>query len=309
MGVRANILTNTAARDQYIQGCLLLKREFLGPTTRDFGIAGASTPVSTWDLFVIWHHVAMTTFTPASQTDRNAAHRGPVFLPWHRWMMVLLEFQFQRLLGDPNFGIPYWDWAEPGSEAGIFAADCMGGSGTPISTGAFRPSAANPFLVRVVANSAGTLTQANRGLRRQTGSAPSLPTKTQTGALLTPALSAYDAAPWNTSSAGLRNRLEGWLPADPFSNMHNRVHVWVAGDMGPSTSPNDPVFYLNHCNVDRLWEAWMQTNGRNYQPATGPASLNRHRLNDQMFALISAPVRVSQMLDPTPFYTYDSLAV
>ena len=22
--------------------------------------------------------------------------------------------------------------------------------------------------------------------------------------------------------------------------------------------PNDPVFYLNHCNVDRIWEGWMQ---------------------------------------------------
>lgn len=307
MGVRSNILTNTTARDQYIQGALLLKQEFLGPTTQNFGIAGPSVPVSTWDLFVIWHHVAMMTFTPATQSDRNAAHRGPVFLPWHRWMMLLLEFQFQRVLGDANFGLPYWDWAG-GGEAGIFAADCMGGSGSPISSGAFRPTVPTPFLVKVVANSAGTLVQANRGLRRQLNSAPSLPTRAQTEAVL--GLTTYDASPWSTVSSGMRNRLEGWQPFDPNSNLHNRVHVWVSGDMGPSTSPNDPVFYLNHCNVDRIWEAWMAANGRNYQPpATAATSLRRHRLNDQMFALISSSATLAQVLNVTGFYTYDSLAV
>src|SRR5829696_1697483 len=45
--------------------------------------------------------------------------------------------------------------------------------------------------------------------------------------------------------------------------MHNQVHVWIGGDMGPATSPNDPVFYLNHCNVDRIWEAWLVNQGRN----------------------------------------------
>jgi tyrosinase len=52
-------------------------------------------PVSTYDLFVWWHHRAMDTFTPPTQGDRNAAHRGPVFLPWHRLMLVLLELQLQ----------------------------------------------------------------------------------------------------------------------------------------------------------------------------------------------------------------------
>lgn len=28
--------------------------------------------------------------------------------------------------------------------------------------------------------------------------------------------------------------------------------------MLPGTSPNDPVFFLHHCNVDRLWWQWQQ---------------------------------------------------
>jgi tyrosinase len=57
----------------------------------------------------------------------------------------------------------------------------------------------------------------------------------------------------------MRNLVEGWQPNPPA--MHNRVHVWVGGDMSPASSPNDPVFFLNHCNVDRLWADWQQNHG------------------------------------------------
>jgi tyrosinase len=60
------------------------------------------------------------------------------------------------------------------------------------------------------------------------------------------AVNVYDASPWNRSSAGassFRNMAEGW-PSGP--KMHNQVHVWVGESMSPDTSPNDPVFFLNH---------------------------------------------------------------
>src|SRR5215212_9373897 len=142
MGVRSNILTNATARDQYIEGVTRLKNEFTGPTTTSLGIPGPSQPMSTYDLFVVWHHVAMMTFTPSTQTDRNAAHRGPVFLPWHRFMLVLLELQLQRVLNDADVGLPYWDWAADGELAPAeqpaslaWADDCMGGQGSPITSG------------------------------------------------------------------------------------------------------------------------------------------------------------------------------
>ena len=40
--------------------------------------------------------------------------------------------------------------------------------------------------------------------------------------------------------------------------------------MGDATSPNDPVFFLHHCNVDRLWAQWWSDNPkRPYLPADG----------------------------------------
>jgi tyrosinase len=50
----------------------------------------------------------MTMTPPESLQGRNAAHSGPAFLPWHRYMMIVLEKQLQRVLEDSNFGLPYW---------------------------------------------------------------------------------------------------------------------------------------------------------------------------------------------------------
>jgi tyrosinase len=88
------------------------------------------------------------------------------------------------------------------------------------------------------------------------------------------------------------------------------VHVWVGGDMLPSSSPNDPVFYINHCNVDRIWEAWLTKHGRSYlPPQSAPAFLKGHRINDQMSSLLSAPMKPADVLDMRSIYVYDSLAV
>ncbi len=63
---------------------------------------------------------------------------------------------------------------------------------------------------------------------------------------------------------GFRNRIEGWVTrrADhrvttEGSQLHNRVHLWVGGSMVPMTSPNDPVFFLHHCFVDKVWADWQ----------------------------------------------------
>ena len=53
---RVNILNNNSRRDQFIRGVKLLKDDILRPEWPN-----------TYDLFVIWHYVAMNTFTPPSQ--------------------------------------------------------------------------------------------------------------------------------------------------------------------------------------------------------------------------------------------------
>ncbi|MGB8384679.1 MAG: tyrosinase family protein, partial [Dermatophilaceae bacterium] len=166
------------------------------------------------------------------------------------------------------------------------------------------PFAPDRYRVRIDSDAQGRLRTTDRGLRRDLGAdVDTLPSS----AAVTQALDEdrYDRAPWNRAVLSFRNRLEGWRPF----GLHNQVHVWVGGDMAPATSPNDPVFYLNHCNVDRIWQGWMTRRGPSYAPPqTASPDLRWHRIDDPMYSLLTTtPVTPAQMLDVTAYYSYDAL--
>jgi tyrosinase len=266
---------------------------------------------------VVWHVRAMMKMTPPSQNSRNAAHRGPVFLPWHRYLLIVYEQQLQRVLQDTTFALPYWAWNRDGdlpaaqqSQAPIWGVNTMGGSGDPVTTGPFANPNADPnkFIVRVEANSAGQLVNTNRGLARNiAGDTATLPTTIDARAAIDP--DTYDEPDWGVDSdATMRDLVEGWQPDPP--GMHNRVHVWIGGDMSPASSPNDPVFFLNHCNVDRLWAAWRQKYpNASYLPGgNAPASLKYHRLTDKLYSVFPNAPKVSDMIDVSDIYSYDTVA-
>jgi tyrosinase len=303
MPVRRNILASTATtvRDQYIKGVKLLKMEVQTGQT-----------LSTYDRYVLWHVRAMSTLTPANNPGgRNAAHMGPVFLPWHRMFLNRLQADLQRVLTDPGFALPYWDWASDSASpmtSGLWNNAVMGPSGTgPDSTVTIGPFRSTEWKVRVGYNSSGDfVTNLNRGLVRTLGVQDStLPTRAQVKTVL--GITTYDSSPWDgSSSVSFRNHLEGW--AGP--NLHNRVHVFVGGDMMQTFSPNDPLFFLHHCNVDRIWAFWQTLHPNTYAPLTGAASLNGHRFNDTMFPLNNTdPItRPRDVLSLPVGITYDSFS-
>jgi tyrosinase len=48
---------------------------------------------------------------------------------------------------------------------------------------------------------------------------------------------------------------------------HNQVHVLVGGWMGSvPTAAQDPIFFLHHCNMDRLWNLWLAQGGGRIDP-------------------------------------------
>ena len=324
--VRRNIVASASDREAFIEGVRLLKQESSGVTTEDFNIPrrpGVSIqPLSTYDLFVIWHVAAMNQMTPAGNSSgRNAAHMGPAFLPWHRWMLLQLELQFQRVLNEPDFGLPYWDWAEDGEQPinqqpaqPIWSANCLGGDGrasdNSVVTGPFR----NTGYFRVVVETDGSVQMwaTNRPLRRRFDHVRgrSLPQKSEVTRALNE--SNYDEEMWDSSAGGMRNHLEGWVPRNTAPHLHNLVHVWIGGDMGPASSPNDPAFFLNHCNVDRVWAAWQDRHPtRPYLPtANAPNDLFRHRRNDPLHSMLTNDqVTPGDMLNVSIYYSYDNLQV
>ena len=79
-----------------------------------------------------------------------------------------------------------------------------------------------------------------------------------------------DAATRRADFPSFQSRLE---------DVHNAVHRAVGGTMKSPSSPADPIFWLHHANVDRLWAQWQASpTGANppnaterLQPASGYA--------------------------------------
>ena len=43
-----------------------------------------------------------------------------------------------------------------------------------------------------------------------------------------------------------------------LEGIHNGVHVWVGGTMSwIATAPTDPIFWMHHAQIDRLWSVWQ----------------------------------------------------
>src|SRR5262249_28517367 len=53
----------------------------------------------------------------------------------------------------------------------------------------------------------------------------------------------------------------GVLESQPHNQVHNCVggaYNGTCGFMQSSMSPTDPIFYLQHANIDRLWDVWTR---------------------------------------------------
>lgn len=81
---------------------------------------------------------------------------------------------------------------------------------------------------------------------------------------VTPALTMAPFSPYLLNfQRGLSQAFEPSIEGAP----HNPVHDIIGGVMTGMQSPVDPIFWLHHANVDRLWVAWVAAGGGRKMPA------------------------------------------
>jgi hypothetical protein len=249
--------------------------------------AGGGTP-NRYDDYVWIHNVI-----------GSGAHRGPAFGPWHRELLRQFELDLRQVSANPDVSIPYWDWtvdATAASPGWPFTDDFLGGFGHA-STGQISTSPfSDPAKWRINIRDADPSLILKRG---RGGPFTSVTLPTRATALPAFNVPAFDASPFHSdpsaltaaqrtaqANAGFRKYLE-WL-------LHDSIHVWVGGlwnfnpngvpqDGGhlsfPPVAINDPVFWLHHCMVDRLWTIWQQKNpALPFAPASG-ANPGHNRTN------------------------------
>ena len=183
------------------------------------------------------------------------AHGAPGFLR-HRAYLLDLERELQNI--DPSVALPYWRFDQPSPN--IFTLDYFGVS-DPIGTVQF--SATNPLQF--------WKTDGVPGINRR----PFFSTAVAPPGLLTQAQTLALGAAY----AQFRG-MEG--------NPHGSAHVSFGGFISSiPTAARDPLFFLLHCNVDRLWANWQRQFGRfdftvaaSYDSGANPIG---HNLPDTMW--------------------------
>lgn len=306
--IRKNVLQLSPQEKQEFVDAILKLKQTTSPYNSSFNY---------YDQFVYWHRNAF-------YCDSMGAHMGPAFLPWHRQFLLLFEKALTEVSGK-KINIPYWDWTDPASTNAVFQNDFMGGTGDlndgyalksgPFKKGEwelkiFEQPASFPYQIPHIIRAIGTFPNAQ-----------SLPTAAEVEEALK--IKTYDMVPYDVTVPeyqSFRNYLEGWrgrvgetcmdslmVPIHSIngrSEMHNKVHLWVGGMVGDTvgtftlnTSPNDPLFWIHHANVDRIWAMWTNIHGLKYQPESG--GMHGHNLNDHMWPYDQIGLHVSpkNMLD------------
>ena len=110
---------------------------------------------------------------------------------------------------------------------------------------------------------------------------------------------------------GLHHPLSG-TPGALETTPHGTVHNAVGGPGGlmtdPYTAAGDPLFWLHHCNIDRLWQVWLKMPARS-NPAD-PEWLDREQFHFHDPAGRDVAHRVRQVVATTDLgYSYEDLSV
>jgi len=191
-------------------------------------------------------------------------HQSWYFTPWHRGYLLALEAQIRAAvvsLGGPSdWALPYWNYFGPGDEFTI----------PPAFTQQTLPDGSpNPLYVKA---RYGPNFDGNIYVTSEENA------NCQTDTVYTDKYGGPQTTFWHG----------GGTSGDLEDNPHNGVHVDVGGYLNrrnygimsdPGTAALDAIFYLHHCNIDRMWAAWNDNGNSNPNDPNwlgGPAASGDH---------------------------------
>ena len=288
-----------AEKQRVIRGFLELKRTTVGSGAAGAERADYQTfcegsyTRNLYDYYVELHAAAFSMMGTDDMSHMQMPHMGPQFVAWHRYYLLRLEADLQQVLGDPDFALPYWDWTDcptdpPEGEnpcPKIFESEFLGSPGSCDDdeadvTGYLADQGFETYVwysaTALTVFNTGAIQCSTRPLQRQVGCTDindgNPPTTEEVDAIYDRKV--YDAEPYDScntdAEVSFRQYLEGYSKTDtnPLCMIsgcvnHGGVHLYVGGDIGDMAggeSPNDPIFFLHHANVDRLWAMWQDHN-------------------------------------------------
>jgi tyrosinase len=183
-----------------------------------------------------------TTDLPLRTAWNSCQHGTFFFLSWHRMYLYYFERVLRAATGDPDttLTLPYWDYTAPEAAARQIPLPFRQPASTSNPLWVFARNAnlnAGGFLPPSAVSTSGAF--AFRNFCSPTGSGLSF------------------------GGQRVTSTNHGGFPHSAFEQTpHDAVHVEIGGLMGSfSTAARDPIFWLHHANIDRLWKRWLDQGG------------------------------------------------
>ncbi|CAI9109153.1 OLC1v1008918C1 [Oldenlandia corymbosa var. corymbosa] len=228
-------------------------------------------------------------------------HFSWLFLPFHRFYVYFFERICGKLIDDPNFAVPFWNYdVQDGMVMPAFYADPNSALYDPLRDAAHQP----PTMMDLDYDGK----DSNLSYCKQLSQNLTIMYRQIVANAKTPPLffgGTYRAGDEPDPGAGSIENIP-----------HNPIHIWTGDrtqpyleDMGAFYSTSrDPIFYAHHSNLDRLWSIWKTLGGKRRDIAD-PDWLNASFLfydeNAQMVR-----VRVRDCLDTTKLgYKYQDTEI
>jgi tyrosinase len=261
---------------------------------------------------------------PRGATWRECQHSSWFFLPWHRIYLHYFEQVVRQTivdLGGPgDWALPYWDYSDPERRENVrrlppaFREQQMP-SGDP-----------NPLFVSQRRTTPFNINEGDKIPPRFEDEIDPTP------ALTTPFFSTRDMDPdpvTEVLARGFGGPRTGWnwfggtpglLEDLPHNWVHGLVGGWRRGDVGwmsdSTTAARDPIFWLHHANIDRLWEAWVALGDPDDPDNRDFRNPSATRWRDMWFKVgggaSAVTLRVREVLDtrqPPLNYFYSNISV
>jgi tyrosinase len=164
------------------------------------------------------------------------------FLPWHRCFVLFFEQIIAQLSGQPDFALPYWNYStDVQTDRGVIPPQFTLPN-DPVF-GSLFDELRNPGV--------------NQGTPIQN---TAVGQEIAQGGVDPLSLDALTDTTYGTNGA------DAGFNADLDNGLHGNVHVMIGGQQNMGAIPwaaRDPIFWMHHCNIDRLWGSWNTAGGVN----------------------------------------------
>ncbi|EPS59410.1 polyphenoloxidase [Genlisea aurea] len=174
-------------------------------------------------------------------------HNSWLFFPFHRWYLYFFEKILGSLIKDPDFALPFWNWDNP---KGMTIPPIFLDSNSAIYDVNRNQAHLPPAVIDL-------------GL---TGNTDPLQVVSNNLTIMYNEMLRGNSSVYDFMGKAYREG-DGPNPGPGASERgsHTSVHVWVGDTRTPSgedmgnfySAGRDPLFYVHHTNVDRMWVLWQ----------------------------------------------------